>query len=161
MVRKSPGAARMSAKEPRAGPSLILAPDIEADAAGLAALVADLAGDGRDVPAVLECLAACGLAGPGMWRVAPAQAAGQEPHRALRERLRRSLPLVGTIVRVLIQQPQFCLPMDRLVDLLRLRPACAGDIERHARAVIGWGACAGLFFHDAASDVVHLGLFDL
>jgi hypothetical protein len=161
MVRKSPAAARMR-RSPSPPPDIASA----TDTAALAALVARLAGDRRDVPAVLGCLAACGLAGPrtgGTAALAPgmqALAAAQGPQRALREQLRRSVPLVGAIARVLVHQPQFCLPVDWLVDILRQRPDSAGDIERHTRAVIAWGACAGLFFHDAAGDVVHLGLFD-
>jgi len=69
--------------------------------------------------------------------------------------------LIGTIIQLLVQKPQFCLPMADIVDLLRYREPGSGDTERRARAAVGWGVRAGLFFHDTASDTVHLGLSDL
>lgn len=134
-----------------------------AGASEIGALVASLVGDRRDVPLLLDCLAACGLidAPERTPEAAHAGPSGDAAQQSLRQRLKRSVPLTGAIVAALVRQPQFRLTMAGLVEVLRERQASpAGDIDRRARAVVGWGTCAGLFFHDAASDVVHLGLYD-
>jgi hypothetical protein len=84
-----------------------------------------------------------------------------EIRRRTRERLRRSVPLAAGVNEALLQQPQFCLPMPKLLELLRARqPAGTADLESRLRAVVAWGVSAGLFFHDPRGDVVHLGLCD-